>query len=384
MNISGLTNKLKDMFKQEEDFNTLLSKASLESVDGLIDAYNEKDYGEKEYGELKNFLNKYPAVKNCRNYRKYLIIKNKNYEEYRKLEKERIIVSFTSYGTRINCVPLVVRDILNQTLKADEVVLWLSNLQFNSEDDLPDTVKELIKENKLTVRFVDDDIRSHKKYYYAFREYPDDIIITIDDDLRYRKDMIEKLYMGYLDNPETIPSMRGHLITFDEDKNVLPYECWIKEIRHCMNKPSFQIFGTTGAGTLFPPHLLKTDFFDTKVIKEKCLNADDLWLKAVELISDVPVMIVYYYYALEYIEGSQEESLAQINVTGNGNNEAMGNIEEYFDDHFSKGILKEKLLSKCEYKNAINLTGQKDVMDLVNRTYSTTKAELNKARNTRG
>ena len=36
----------------------------------------------------------------------------------------------------------------------------------------------------LTIRFCED-LKAHKKYYYAFKEYPDDIVITVDDDVIY-------------------------------------------------------------------------------------------------------------------------------------------------------------------------------------------------------
>ena len=34
-------------------------------------------------------------------------------------------------------------------------------------------------------KFVPENFRSHKKYYYVFREYPDHKVITVDDDLIY-------------------------------------------------------------------------------------------------------------------------------------------------------------------------------------------------------
>ena len=48
----------------------------------------------------------------------------------------------------------------------------------------------------MKIEFKDEDLRSHKKYYYTIKEYPDDIMITVDDDIFYRSDMIAKL-MAY-------------------------------------------------------------------------------------------------------------------------------------------------------------------------------------------
>src|ERR1019366_6133497 len=52
-------------------------------------------------------------------------------------KKERIIVSMTSFPTRIDKVWLVIETILRQTIKPDKIILWLSKDQFSSLDSLP-------------------------------------------------------------------------------------------------------------------------------------------------------------------------------------------------------------------------------------------------------
>lgn len=43
---------------------------------------------------------------------------------------------------------------------------------------------------------MDEDIRSHKKYWYAISEYPGMSIITVDDDIIYSSDTIKDLVEG--------------------------------------------------------------------------------------------------------------------------------------------------------------------------------------------
>ena len=58
------------------------------------------------------------------------------------MRQPRVIVSMTSYPGRIETVHLALQSILNQTQKADKVILYLSAGQFlHKENDLP---KELI------------------------------------------------------------------------------------------------------------------------------------------------------------------------------------------------------------------------------------------------
>ena len=52
------------------------------------------------------------------------------------------------------------------------------------ESDLPGVLSEMIMSGKVRLRWVDD-LKPHKKYFFAFKEYPNDLVITIDDDVLY-------------------------------------------------------------------------------------------------------------------------------------------------------------------------------------------------------
>ena len=57
----------------------------------------------------------------------------------------------------------------------------------NELKDIPDNLLGYYNKKQLEIIFVEEDLRSHKKYYYAFKEYQNDIIITIDDDIFIRR-----------------------------------------------------------------------------------------------------------------------------------------------------------------------------------------------------
>lgn len=95
-----------------------------------------------------------------------------------------MVVSFTTYPARLWCLPIVVGSILKQTRLPDEIVLYLSREQF---DNLHNPILRSIEKQGVHLVLVDGDIRSHKKYFYAMEEYPESIVITIDDDIIYEK-----------------------------------------------------------------------------------------------------------------------------------------------------------------------------------------------------
>ena len=73
-----------------------------------------------------------------------------------------VIVSLTSFPARISNVHLVIQCLLRQTVLPRKVILWLSEEQFRGVV-LPSTLTSLTNEI-FNIRFVDGDIRSHKKY----------------------------------------------------------------------------------------------------------------------------------------------------------------------------------------------------------------------------
>lgn len=72
-------------------------------------------------------------------------------------------MSLTSYPARISKLWMVIKTLLNQKLVDNyKVILWLSENQFpKGLDSLPKSLTNLI-EKGLNIRFVSDDLKSHK------------------------------------------------------------------------------------------------------------------------------------------------------------------------------------------------------------------------------
>lgn len=80
----------------------------------------------------------------------------------------RIIVSMTSYPARINTVHFAIRTLLAQKRLPDKIILWLCESDFpNREDDLPESLKDVLWHD-VEVRWVNNDLKPHKKYYWGF------------------------------------------------------------------------------------------------------------------------------------------------------------------------------------------------------------------------
>ena len=190
-----------------------------------------------------------------------------------------VIVSLTSYPARIDTIHLTITTLLNQTVKPKMVILWLAKEQFPGEiDDLPKKLTDLTSKG-LTIRFCDD-LRPHKKYYYTMKENPDSAVITVDDDVFYPENLVEDLTKTAEKFPDTVVCTWGHEI-FLEDGDVYTADKWQYSTKG--TTPSYALIPTGIGGVLYPAHCLSEEVFNKDAIKELCLNADDLWLKAMAL-----------------------------------------------------------------------------------------------------
>ena len=200
--------------------------------------------------------------------------------------KEEIVVSLTSYGERLNHVHMTIRSIFNQTYKPDKVILYLDSDV--SVEDLPTTLTE-IKKYGLEIAVKKENLRSHKKYYYAVQEYPESLIVTIDDDMLYPSDLIENLVRMHEKYPNAVIASRVHEILLDDMGNTMPYRKWKWEVDASESKPSYTYLATGCGGVLYPLKSLAREMFNVDLIKNLALPADDIWLKVAEIMNHTPV-----------------------------------------------------------------------------------------------
>lgn len=243
----------------------------------------------------------------------------------------KIIVSLTSYPKRIEDVDKVVKTLLIQTRRPDRIILWLSETEFlRQNDDMPRQLLSLC-EYGLEIRWVSEDLKPHKKYFYAMQEFPDDIIITVDDDMYCGPELIECLYRSYLSHPKAISCTRANLICRDEVGNLLPYKKWGKNYLRCPGVEMMDLLAVGCGGVLYPPKCFNLDILcNVNNIRNLCLYQDDLWLKMNELICNIPVVLIKEQarIAMLPVDGSQHVALCE-NENISGNDQAIENLNDY-------------------------------------------------------
>lgn len=237
---------------------------------------------------------------------------------------ESVIVSLTSFPGRIGYVHLAVKSLLNQTVMPERIILWLAKDQFR-EVEIPPQLQELCRHG-LEIRYCDQDLLAHKKYYYAMQEFSDKLIVTYDDDIIYPEDSLEKLMNMHRQHPNAIICNRGREIAMKND-SVAPYRYWKVSGRVPAGIPTYRVMASTGAGTLYPPHCMPEETFDVEKIRALALTADDLWMKVMSIRGGVPVVKSQTRgKALCVSKGKQDITLAHQNVDQSLNDRIMHDL----------------------------------------------------------
>lgn len=248
---------------------------------------------------------------------------------------KKIIVSLTSFPQRMKYLHFTLCSLLKQSVKPDEIILWLGEEQFpGKEQDVPKNVKQFLKLG-VTIKWCND-TKSFKKLVPALKEYPNDIIVTADDDIYYPKNWLALLYEEYLKKPGVINCHRASQIIFDENNEILPYKLW-NSIRDQV-EPSYLNFPTTGGGVLYPPGLLYKDVVNENLFLKLTPFADDIWFWAMSVLNGTKTNVVKdnIFHVLdvcpERSEGVIDEiTLYRINCGQNKNDEQLQKVLDFYD-----------------------------------------------------
>lgn len=290
----------------------------------------------------------------------------------------KLIVSLTSYPARINGAVLALNTIYDQRVTPDMVILWLAAADFpNREKDLPEKLLKMILDEGLSIRWIEEDLKPHNKYYWTFKEYPEALVITIDDDILYHSQLTENLYRSYLLHPRAVSAARICFVPVSESGILPPYEFWPVGVDCYVSVPSMQFCATGAGGVLYPVHLFskEEELLNAETIKRTCLYEDDLWLKAMELVAGVPVVVAEEFQGLRYTPDSQEVRLYHEN-TGNGRSQAqLLRIQKEIDDRYGEGTFLKKLTDTAA---GVNLTGNTALCKVAN--HYRIKAEIQATR----
>lgn len=255
---------------------------------------------------------------------------------------EPFVVSLASYPPRIGDVHRCIESLLAQTVVPQKIILWLCSQEFpRGVDDLPSSLLDL-RNQIFDIAWTDVNLRPHNKYYWTMQAYPDIPIVTVDDDILYAPTMLSELLRCHQLFPDAVVGNRTHMMVADEYGRLRAYDTWIKEQELVVNAPSMMLIATGVGGVLYPPNVLPNETFDLDRIQSIALEADDLWLKTMEIKAGVPTVATGLT-EIKCIPGTQDCGL-WLTVNSCGGNDAVLKMLEVelaaYSDSFLSGWIE--------------------------------------------
>lgn len=258
-------------------------------------------------------------------------LSNTSKEKFLKEKKQiPVIVSLASIPSRLHIVHLTIRSLLNQDVLPEQVVLWLHE---DLENNIPKKLSSLTS-SMFSIKF-SKYTSSHRKLVETLNIFPNNVVVTCDDDMMYRKDWLSKLHEIHQKHPAEIIGNQTRCITYNNDEELLPYKEWRSGNKPCTNKDSTLPIGA--GGTLYPINSLDEQVHNQELFMKLAPKADDLWFKAMGLLKGTK-SIQAENSGKEPIPiwGSQKVSLKKTNITEDKNRIQWQALDDHFNFKLNK------------------------------------------------
>lgn len=230
------------------------------------------------------------------------------------MRKEHIVVTLTSFPDAIEYAEGAIRSVLAGSVLPDKVVIYLTLSDFKRPGSLT-SLEKLAEENDIfEIRNHTPDIHSYQKLIPALRDFPESVLVTIDDDVRYHRDMLLDLLRIHRLRPTDVIANRIKRIDINR-----PYREW-KKLRwydflfRRIHDKDFLTLQTGVGGVLYPPHSLDEDMVGGDEFLSLAPTADDIWFWAAATARGTKVIPVPFgKTSLKYLGKPDDISLKTIN-----------------------------------------------------------------------
>jgi hypothetical protein len=199
----------------------------------------------------------------------------------------KIYFSLTTSPQRINKLHQTIDSIYNQTVPFEKIILNIPYI-FNRTKTKYIIPEYLSKNSKIIINRCHDIGPGTKLLPSLFITTDDDIIITIDDDRKYLKNMLETFLEFYNKNNNSV--IATTCIKINYYNNIYNFS---RIVDPKLSGKSFHILQGYG-GVLYPRKVFKADFLDYCNLLLKNINfylSDDLYISNYLAMKKIPIIL---------------------------------------------------------------------------------------------
>ncbi len=203
-------------------------------------------------------------------------------------ESRKLIVSLTWTASYDDYLEDAIDSLLDQTLPADEIDLWLPKSRFpRGRIQLG---RSMVKRGgKVLKACVCDDSELRYAHLNTLEQHPGDIVVLVRCGVIYDQSTLEDLYRLHQDFQFSICGKAGLVIRETHSGGIAPYSTWdsAKEER----SPHKEYFALPEGGVLYPPDSLDDLAFRRDLAKRAAPFDIDIWLSAAARLNGTSVVL---------------------------------------------------------------------------------------------
>ena len=240
----------------------------------------------------------------------------------------KLIISLTTWYKRVSTVHLVLNTLVNQSKEADMIILCINKEELDAAQiEIPTQVNDLVNKGLVTILWAEN-LKSYKKLVPALMQFPNDIIVTADDDILYPSNWLELLHDSYLKYPKTIHCHKASYFLFDKNFNFPPNRNASFDLDKLL---PFNAYFVGCSGVLYPPHCLYADVTKKEIFMQIASENDDVWFWAMATLKRTRIVKIKNAITDNpEVEGTDEHSLfATMNSKGHGENQLEQIMKRY-------------------------------------------------------
>lgn len=209
--------------------------------------------------------------------------------------KHDVVVSITTTVHRLPIIHKAIESIFRQTITPKNIVLYISNTV--SREYVNEYLSQYI-DRGLFIEYVED-VGPHTKLLYALQQFPDNPIVTMDDDVIYPDTALQYLLNMHNKFPKAIicnwarelVMQNGCILPIRSGKLLTP-PFLEKNPESSLFIPTENIraFPYGSGGVLYPPRSLAKEVFNREKMLTLTPTEDDIWFKAMSLLQETMVV----------------------------------------------------------------------------------------------
>lgn len=205
----------------------------------------------------------------------------------------KVIVSMTSYPKRIHNVGISIFCLLSkQTVKPDEIHLWLAEPEFKHKElDLPEDLRRILRLPNVFLHWLPKNTYCHKRHEIFKYTTNEDVVFIVDEDVKYNDRLIEQVLKDHRRFPDSIINFNWYSGHFYSGNRILYKN--LPDRDYLVPRTNIRFFGQSMIPvTLFPKELLSDEM---STFRDKCSPiCDESWLTPWFVYNDTKIFCEHF------------------------------------------------------------------------------------------